>query len=130
VPKRKIHFIGFLANADCSILKVWLEHGFEFASMKYKDATSLISELEREVVRFGLGTAGFPSACLEMSTLACYYVRKSFDCELKEGAEWKPGGFPDAAGKADTTIVRPYLIRKIRLMRLFKEGNICVPLHY
>ena len=46
IPKKKIHFIGLLANTDSSILKVDLDHGFKIEEMSDRECVSLISTLE------------------------------------------------------------------------------------
>jgi len=130
VPKRKIHFIGFLANTDSSIVHVKLQHRFKFQSMSYQDASNLISEIEGPYARFGFTSSSTLSQCLDSTALSCPCVTNSFSCDVRAGNEWKITEFPHHADEFDKNSVGRYLIPKIRLMRLFKEGAICMPLRY
>jgi hypothetical protein len=114
MSKKEIHFMGLLANTDSSILQVTLDHGFKIHAMSKEDCVSLLSDLEclphmriyRILVEYSL-----------ISENKLYYIVNSVenDAEL--------GGFKE-------NFVHGYLDPAIRLMRLFKEGNICIPLEY
>jgi len=46
MTKKRIHFMGFLANADSSILKVSLDHGFKSEAISPEEGVGLVSVLE------------------------------------------------------------------------------------
>jgi len=46
MPKKKIHFMGFLANTDSSILDVKLDHGFKIHALTDREGITLISIFE------------------------------------------------------------------------------------
>lgn len=114
MSKKEIHFMGLLANTDSSILQVTLDHGFKIHAMSKEDCVSLLSDLEC------LPHMRIYRILLEYSLISenkLYYIVNSVenDAEL--------GGFKE-------NFVHGYLDPAIRLMRLFKEGNICIPLEY
>lgn len=123
---KKVHFMGLLANVDRSILSAKLEHGFEICSMSQEKAVLLISKIE-----------GLPPYHANMKLLRnhilegedLYYISNS----LEDDIEMTDDGFLakplSEVMEFSNSLVRD-LDEVIRLMRLFKEGNIRMPFRY
>ena len=118
-----MYFTGVLANVDSSILKVKLEHGFEIKAIPENGFIGLFSILE--------GFSNFTQLhirlfheylCLDITQNRVFVITNSID--LSENT--------DKSAIIDRLIeeVDNYLVPTIQLMRLFKEGNICMPLEY
>jgi hypothetical protein len=125
MPTKKICFFGLLANTDSSILKVILGHGFEIKEMPFDDGVNLIAGLEKssdkEVYRKIIGYCHLAESKL-------FFISNSFERSTKidgRGASFSPEIY-----KFDNDDVYGYLKPAIQLMRLFREGNICMPLAY
>jgi len=133
MPKRKIHFIGFLTNCDESVLKVKLGHGFKLKKMQYQEVHKWFYDLDKYFTGFGSGILNLWT-CLDVSTQSIYCITNSFTCDvnarnLRKGLELH-NKLHDTAGRFDKELIDGYLIPKICLMRLFKEGNIYLLSHY
>ena len=117
MPKRKIHFIGFLANVDNSILKIKLKNDFEVKKLTEQEVRPLLRKIE---FHYGVDT-GFQM--LEFQTdgrpSGSYCITKQsvaeFEGTTQGGVVIKPGEL-----KRFVSLLRD----RIRLLRLFKEGNI------
>lgn len=125
MPKKKLYFVGLLTNTDSSILNVKLDQGFKIKVVSDKEGYSLFSNLEalpyEEVSRKLF--IDFP--CLNPDEKKFYFVCNSYECTDESGTE-----ILNAIREFDYNLVYSYLDPIIRLMRLFKEGNICMPLKY
>jgi hypothetical protein len=132
MPDREIHFMGILANTDASILKVHLEHGFKFKSLTYDQGISFVSSLERWSAPFDIMkklTMDLP--CLHNEEKSFYYISNVILGEVKLDDEFRlTSGFPSELMDFNKNLIHEYLKPSLRLMRLFKEGNICMPLEY
>lgn len=115
----KVYFKGILANVDSSILQVDFNHGFRIESFSVEEATTFFENLEKSpsmtisekyFMRFG---------CLNFSEQRMYAISN-----LLENVS--SNNFSEIA-RFDNTLVHGYLNPTIRLMRLFKEGDICMP---
>ena len=123
MPKRKIHFIGFLANVDESVMKLNLKDGFEFKKLPQKEVEPFLKKIEFHYgVDAGLQIMkvrpdGKPSGtyCLTKQSAT------EFEGTSQGGVSIKRGEL-----KSFNNIIRD----KIRLLRLFKEGNIVLWLSY
>jgi hypothetical protein len=128
--KKKIYFMGLLANTDSSILKVNLEHGFEIKAISDNEGASFISALEGlsylEVHRKLF--INFP--CLDSYEKKLYFVSNSFKGNFQINNRSVLACSQSEIEKFEKDFVRSYLSSVLRLMRLFKEGNICMPLRY
>jgi len=130
MSKKEIHFMGLLSNTDSSILNVKLDSGFEIHVISEKEGINLISILEslssmKEIYK----KLFMDFHCLSEKKL--YYIGNSFECEIEmdeKGFLINP--FPSELVEFNNNLVDNYLNPMIRLMRLFKEGNICMPLEY
>ena len=127
MSKKEIHFMGLLANTDSSILNVTLDHGFKIRAMSGEDGVRLLSifeglpymEIYKKLMKF---------KCRSGDKL--YYVVNSFESDIEVSNEGVLTGFPSGMGEFSSNLVHGYLNPVTRLMRLFKGGNICMPLEY
>lgn len=123
--KKRPWFIGLLANTNASILKLHLGNGFTIQSMSDK-GYKFFSILENLPV-YETGRKLFIDYdCLNAEEKKLYFVTNCLEIDVEENAEpleWK------IFTKIDN-LVESYLEPKIRLMRLFKEGNIHMPMKY
>ena len=130
MSKKKIHFMGLLTNTDSSILNVKLDHGFEMRTISEREGVKLISILESSP-----RTEIYKKLFMEFHCLSkdksLYYISNSFECDIEMNEEgFITNLFPSEFVKFNNNLVNDYLNPVIRLMRLFKEGNICLPLEY
>lgn len=123
MSEQRIYFLGFLSNVDSSILGVNLNHGFKIKAISLHDGSSLISILSGSPSRIVRGHLYMKFRCLNGSRTS-YVIENSFQGIMDEG-EW----FPEATEFSNKQI-NGYLIPVLQLMRLFKEGNILLPLYY
>jgi len=120
-----VHFIGLVANVDSTILKLKFKHGFEIKSMADEEGTELFSNLlslpQLEV--YSKFLVNVP--CINYSEKKYYLIHNSLKMDKKELTKI----ISSKAQKFAVDYVQGYLKPIIRLMRLFKEGNICMPLY-
>ena len=125
----KIYFSGLLGNVDESILKMNFERGFKIESIDKVDAFERLSNFEGVPHAHILGgdLRRFHS-CLRGEK--AFFITNEIECDIKE---------EDDISFVKTTLngssrlqknVYEYLSLVIRIMRLYKEGNICMPMHY
>jgi hypothetical protein len=122
----KLHFFIPLGNVDESNLKLKFNEGFEFDKMTYNDGRLFLSKLEKfPIENFGQwrhAHSVFPHGGM-------YFIKKSFefDLSLKENGdpEFNPDLYKFARDLVEKNIENP-----LRLLRLFKEGNIFLPCWY
>lgn len=121
MPKKQIYFFGLLANTDLSILKVNLEHGFKIKCISKNEGLNLflifesLPNMEEVYTKFVIDLP-----CLNLSEKKFYFISNSFESEIEMNSK---------VGEFDK-LVHDYLKPVIRLMRLFKKGNIFIPLDY
>ncbi len=123
---RIIHYIGFLANADSSIMKVRLKHGFRVEAMSHPEAVDLICALANISYNEAMRLLFVDFRLLRSHEEQVYVIRNSLDTKgnHEKGNPW------NAASKFDREFVYEYLHSRLRLIRLFKEGNLVMPLEY
>lgn len=123
--KRKTGFLGLLANTDSSVLKVNLEHGFEIKEVSWAEGVNLIASLEKASE---MEVSGKLFRDFHSSESKLFYISNSFESGIKkEGNVTKH--YPEI-WEFKHDYVNGYLKPIIRLMRLFKEGNILMPREY
>ncbi len=125
MSKNEIHFLGLLANANSSITNVNLIHGFRIESISKADGDILFPALENlppSEVRKKLFIY-FP--CFNSEERKYYFISNSFTEVRGPNTE-----LFDNALRFENKFVENYLESILRLMRLFREGNICMPLTY
>jgi len=123
--KVEICFVGLLRNVDDTILNLKLEKGFEVASKSVRGMTSFLGRLEKAPAFYIGSSISVHHHCFNVEQQKCFFVKNSriFKIHNEEEDLWKKiEGF--------RTTVSSYLLPTLRLMRLFSEGNIGVPLKY
>lgn len=125
VKTEKIYFIGLLQNVDSTILNVRLENNFQFSSISEEEGIELFSSLEGLPPMKLRRKLSIDYHCLNPALKQYFFVKNSFDVRgiLIED-------FWGEYAEFENKLVNSYLKPKIRLMRLFKEGNIGMPLTY
>ena len=114
MSKRKIHFLAFLANVDDSILKLSFGEGFRIEIMSQEDVKPFLQKID-----FFYGTEGQRDILSSGTLPSCYCIIKdniaTFDSTPQGGviAKW---------GKLNQ--IHTPLSNKIKLLRLYKEGDI------
>ena len=127
MSKKEIHFMGLLANTDSPILHVRLDHGFKIRAISEKEGVTRLSTFE------GLPSMEIYKKLMDFNCRSenkLYYIDNSFESDIEMGNDGALTGFPSGMGEFRNNLVHGYLDPVIRLMRLFKEGNICIPLEY
>jgi hypothetical protein len=122
----KVCFKGILANVDSSILQVDFNHGFKIESFSEEEAVTLFSLLEKipktaVVQKYFFHYRGFNTSEQRM-----YVISKS----LQNVSSCNSSKVFLEIAKFDNTLVIDYLEPTIRLMRLFKEGDIRMPVKF
>jgi hypothetical protein len=118
----KVYFKGILANVDSSILQMDFNHGFKIESFSDEEATTFFENLEK-IPRMTIAEKYFMRyGCLNFSEQRMYAISKLFE-------NMSTLDFPEIA-RFDNTLVLGYLDPTIRLMRLFKEGDIRMPVKF
>jgi len=129
MPIQKVHFRGLLANVDSSIVRVKLDHGFNIEEIKEKDEIDRISLLEKRPY-----DEVFRDLCLFYNSMSpelkIYIISNSFKCDVemneREGLKQPSNEFNRFYKEAHLE----YLNSVLKLMRLFKEGNVSMPSYY
>ncbi len=122
-----IEFIGFLVNCDSSVSKVKLRHGFKFERKS-------VSEIEKLVVSFEnaanseFGLRKFLNRVRSLTgTESLVVITNTFHSWGNEDSYFI-GYDPYGPDRDDGFLVADYLEPVIRLMKLFKEGDLAMPL--
>jgi len=128
MAKQNIYFMGFLANTNSSILRVKLGHNFKIEKVGRDEGIRLISNLENSsffnmykklISRYRLG--------LESQF---YIITNSFEVNLNVNSKGRIKSNPPKIYEFMNEFVQNYLYSTIKLMRLFKEGGISLPIEY
>lgn len=132
MQRKTIYFKGFIANAGSSILKVNLNHGFKFESLSREEGLLLVCALDRSLPRDVIIklTMRFPCLDSEAPKPMFYCVSNSFEADIELDDEGALIRFPSGYEEFNQTSIYGYLKPALRLMGLFKEGGICMPLWY
>jgi hypothetical protein len=120
----KVYFKGILANVDSSILQMDFNHGFRIESFSDEEAVTFLENLEK-IPRITMAIAEkyfMRYGCLNFSEQRMYVISKLFE-------NMSTLDFNEIA-RFDNTLVHGYLDPTIRLMRLFKEGDIRMPARF
>jgi hypothetical protein len=129
VKEAKVYFRGILANVDSSILQLNFNYGFKIESFSEEEAITIFSKLEKipEVIAArSLVEKYFLSyRCLNDFEQRIYTISNSFDVPSLNSPE-----IHSEIMKFDNTVVVRHLEPIVRLMRLFKEGDIRIPVKF
>lgn len=128
--KEIINYVGFLANVDSSILGLKLEHGFHFDIIRREQGIKSLSYLvgmdNRKYYQDLL--LNYPSIITASGALIV--IKNSYEIEV-ENNQMQTRCFNQYWDNYFMNVlVGEYLRSKLKLMRLFKEGNITIPVAY
>jgi len=126
LKKKTIYFAGLLANVDSSVVNVKLDYGFEIEAIPEKKGTAFIGALEN-LPSYDAARTLLVHYPLISSQNKYFAISNSLVCEYDAGMEDRLFG---RIAEFDNKLVYGYLQPVLRLMRLFSEGNICMPLAY
>jgi hypothetical protein len=124
MPTQQLYFFAPVANADTSILKIKLHEGFEFNSMTYKDGLSFIAKIQKIPIDNFFEYWPFSHTVFQSGGLC--FIKNSFTFDLPI----------DDVGKTEINsnffrfiydFVEKNVQKPLRLLRLFKEGNVHIP---
>lgn len=118
-----MYFIGLLQNVDSSILKVGLENNFKFNSISQEKGTELFSKLEKLSPIHTHRKLAMDYPCFNIKLKKYFFIESSFGVTISKD------GYPKGLFEFNQ-LVNSYLVPTIRLMRLFKDGNIGIPIKY
>jgi len=122
--KQKLYFFAPLGNVDDSLLKLKLKNGFEISSMSFEDGKKIISAIVRIPAD---DIHHWPQYSTVFSQRKIFFISNSFDFDLsKKDKNGNSSGEFDLY-KFVNNLVDQNLVIPLRLLRLFKEGNICTP---
>lgn len=124
-PEKEIHFIGLLANADSSIMELPLQYGFCLQEMMDNRIARLMATLEQTSNMDHIWQLLWDFRCLNKKDRKTYVVSNSFRVD-----EYDHRTLPDAISEFEEKTIERYLNIRMRLLRLYKNGNICIPLRY
>lgn len=125
IESTPISFIAFFGNVDASIQGVGLGNGFSIGQCSTDECLSLLSKLENIPTPMALTHLLDSTNCLNREEGKCYYVRSELGTCGTEETE-----IAKMVESFDYSMVQDYLDHRIRMMRLFKLGNVCLPLKY
>ena len=108
---------------DSTILGVKLKHGFKFGQMSESEGNKFFSALERLSEILTVKKLFIDYHCLDPQLKKYFFVENSFDSSVT-------AGIPHEVAEFDNKLLLSYLDPTLRLMRLFKEGNINMPIKY
>ena len=122
-----MHFIGILSNVDSSISKITLEHGFKIEKIDSPNDIELLSALETIPALQISRRIFWPLYCHNDFGIIVISKETEYYFESKD-----PGNFEgmDKVNDFNNDVVDKYLLSTLRLMRLYKEGNISMNLWY
>lgn len=133
MTKKEIHFLGFLANVDSSIQNVKFEHGFKIEARDIQETVDFIAELEHGSNLQTFRKFHSDYCCVDPNNSGgrkIYLLTNTFQADLEIDSEGIPINFPSEFNKFENDLLDGYLEPTVRLMRLYKEGNICLPASY
>lgn len=125
IEANKVYFRGILANVDSSILQMDFNHGFKIESFSEEEATTLFSQLEK-IPAMAFAQYFLNLQCLNVPEQRMYTISNS----LENMSSHNSSTLFSVIARFDNALVRGHLEPVIRLMRLFKEGDIRMPVKF
>lgn len=123
MSNQKLYFFAPVGNVDDSILKIKLKQGFEFDSMSFDEGSKFVATIEKMAPEDIGRWRHFQTV---FSQRKLFFIRYSFDFELSLSENGNPLFSPDLY-KFSNNLIDQNLVTPLRLLRLFKEGNIYTP---
>jgi len=120
-----------LTNTDASILNLKLENDFKVRSLSETEAYEFIKEVDR-ISLFEAGIRLFTqNPCLNSEEKRLYVIDNSIEVDIKPKVRnFMKSGYFEGTSKFDNKIVHRYLNPTFQFLRLFKEGDLRIPLKY
>ena len=113
-------FLGVLANVDDTIKNLHLEMGLNIGSLNRSEIPGFLGSLEQASQSEIYRKLIMDIPCIHEDRL--YYVHQAFDVEAAQEM--------NSCGLHQRNTVLGYIEPTLRLMRLFQEGNLCMPFYY
>lgn len=126
MDSQKLHFFAPIGNVDNSILKMNLKQGFKINSKSKDDGETLISQLENFPIE-NIYSWRHWHTVFTQDRLFC--IEKSFEFDLEKN-EKGDLVYNHQLYEFITPLVDENITVPLRLLRLFKEGNIHLPCWY
>ena len=124
VEKVQNKFIGFLANTDSTILGLKLGHGFQIESLQGWNSP-LMRFLEPNFSMETWMDSFVRNQCYNSTEKKYFIVTSSFKYDRNNHDERNR-----KLKEFYEQLYNAYLEPTLRLLRLYKKGNICIPVHY
>lgn len=129
---KRIYYLGFLANVDSSIIKMKLDYGFEIKDIAEQECRNLLSAIDKTPEWEGTREVRRTFPCFNESEEKYYCISNSFEVPVDdEHKRAKLGGRFSEEHQEFDKLLREHVESRLTLMRLYKAGNIDMPLsHY
>lgn len=115
----KVEFLGILANVDSSILKLRLQHGFKIEEFEPHEIRKLIANTDH-TDEFHANTELMRLGCATTSKIYCVFKVFTVNTSTRD----------EEIQNFSINLVENYLEKIFRLCRLYKSGNVCMPITY
>src|SRR3972149_8242581 len=130
MARKEIKFIGFLANVDDSIMKINFGSVFKVQKLSYDGVANLLLQLTHDTSPFGILKQLTWELGYYNNEKHRYCVISSLKDNLKFNENNSVTKWPKKLIPFHNKYVEKRLKQKLRLMRLFYNGNICMPFLY
>jgi hypothetical protein len=124
--KKIIHFMGLLANVDKSILNVEFRHGFKPEYMIETEGVAILEKL-LDLPYMELATKRSSLSLYNYKEQRFYFMSNTIEVSADIEVENRSDVL-DKVTYFENNLIYRYLRPTLRLMRLFKAGNICMPI--
>lgn len=114
MKETKVHFIGFLANVDDTILGLKLGDDFVVEKLSQKEVVPFLKRIE-----FHYGASGYPEIFTQGASPKCYCIRND---NIANFQKTEQNGVVIKIAECENYLNN--LKKKVRLLRLFQGGNI------
>jgi hypothetical protein len=126
--------MGLLANVDSSICNVVLDKGFEIKSIKLKELINFLNIIEDRRESYYIAEELlmiYPkyetTEKISQTNDYVFFIEKSF--EISDDWDQSAKNMVELA-EFHKKYFEQYLVETLQLMRLYKEGNICIPYYF
>ena len=130
MAQKEIKFIGFLANVDNSIMKINFGSILKIKKNPYDKLANLLLQLTHDTSPFGILKQLTWNLGYYNNEKHRYCVISSLKDNLKFNENNSVTEFPKKLMPFHNRNIEKGLIQKLRLMRLFGNGNVCLPFSY
>jgi hypothetical protein len=134
---KKVFSLCFLSNVDSTISKLKLNNGFKIEEMSYTEGIDLLCQFENMTEMQAYSNLVSFYRLIQSDEPQCtprekqfYVIVNSYNCEINMDNEGRITEWDFDEDAKHDMIIHQYLNPTIKLMRLFKDGNIGIPLRY